>query len=305
MNRYLVILLIITLTTSCKIKFLKPDLITSDPNSHYITGDYINLSKVQLTDQMMDEYLNNGNGYMLCFSGTLTTQSMDIIKDYIRKSNKYIYLDLKNCTGITSMRDGNFANLEYLAGIKLPHDVNNMGKRIFENCRNLTNVMLPLSLVGIGDYSFQNTDKLKEMHIPDTIAYMYQYAFKNCSLEIFVMPDNLKRLGVEGLMGAKDLKIIVVNQVFEWFRARSLVDTPNLETIIYYGTKLSTVQFEGNSVFSGKPQKEITLYLPNVERGEEDFSRLGGYGWKDVKYQGEFNINELLGDYNLSAYKSL
>ncbi|ACN84852.1 hypothetical protein BHWA1_02398 [Brachyspira hyodysenteriae WA1] len=253
----------------------------------------------------MDEYLNNGNGYMLCFSGTLTTQSMDIIKDYIRKSNKYIYLDLKNCTGITSMRDGNFANLEYLAGIKLPHDVNNMGKRIFENCRNLTNVMLPLSLVGIGDYSFQNTDKLKEMHIPDTIAYMYQYAFKNCSLEIFVMPDNLKRLGVEGLMGAKDLKIIVVNQVFEWFRARSLVDTPNLETIIYYGTKLSTVQFEGNSVFSGKPQKEITLYLPNVERGEEDFSRWGGYGWKDVKYQGEFNINELLGDYNLSAYKSL
>ncbi|MEI0603131.1 leucine-rich repeat domain-containing protein [Brachyspira alvinipulli] len=296
MYKYLLILLLIVLT-SCKIKFLEPDVISETPNSYYLTGDYIDLSKVQLTDQIMDEYLANGNGYMLCFTGNLTTTNLDIIIDYVKKSGKYIYLDLKNCTGRTTMRDGNFADLEYLAGIKLPHDVHDMGKEIFKNCINLTNVVLPLSLKGIRDYSFQNTQKLKEIYIPDTIGYMYQYAFKNCSLEIFIMPDNLKRLGVEGLMGALNLKIVVVNATFEWFRARCLVDTPKLETIIYYGTEISKVVFEGNSVFSGKPAKAITLYLPNVARGQADFSRWGGYNWEDVKYQGEFDVDELLAKY--------
>lgn len=296
MTKYILILLLIVLT-SCKIKFLEPDIISEVPNSYYLTGDYIDLSNIQLTAQMMDAYLANGNGYMLCFKGNLTPANLDIIIDYIKKSNKYIYLDLKNCTNRKTMRNGNFADLEYLAGIKLPHDVNDMGKEIFKNCINLTNVVLPLSLKGISDYSFQNTDKLKEIYIPDTIAYMYQYAFKNCSLEIFVMPENLKRLGVEGLMGAKDLKIVVVNASFEWFRARCLVDTPKLETIIYYGTQVNKVIFENNDVFSGKPAGEITLYLPNVSRGQANFSSWGRYSWKEVKYEGEFNLEELLAKY--------
>ena len=293
----LLIFLIITLT-SCHVKFLEPDVISNIEDSYYLSGDYIDLSKVTLTDKIMNDYLENGDGHMLCFKGSLNTKNLDIIINYIKNSSKYIYLDLKNCTNRTVMRDGNFANLEYLSGIKLPHDVHDMGKKIFENCRNLTNVVLPLSLKGIADYSFQNTDKLREIYIPDTIAHMYQYAFKNCSLEIFIMPENLKRLGVEGLIGSKNLKIVAVNAAFEWFRARSLKDTPNLKTIIYYGTEVRKVIFEGGSVFQGKPGKEITLYLPNVNRGEADFSRWGGYNWKDVKYQGEFDLDELLKGYD-------
>ena len=77
MYKYLLILLLIVLT-SCKIKFLEPDIITEDPNSYYLTGDYIDLSKVQLTTEIMEQYLANGNGYMLCFKGNLTTTNLDL-----------------------------------------------------------------------------------------------------------------------------------------------------------------------------------------------------------------------------------
>ena len=127
---------------------------------------------------------------------------------------------------------------------------------------------------------------------------MYQYSFESFSLEIFIMPDNLKRLGVEGLMGSKNLKIVVVNADFEWFRLRSLMDTPNLKTMIYYGTRTDKVKFDNNSVFQGKPREQITLYLPNVRRGQTDFSRWGNYHWKDVKYAGEFDLEELLKGYD-------
>lgn len=297
MKRTILILFLITLT-SCNTKFLEPDVISEIENSYYLTGDYIDLSKVTLNAKIMDDYLKNGDGHMLCLKGPLDTTKMDILINYIKRSNRFIYLDLKNCTGINKMRDGNFKDLYYLAGIKLPHGVHDMGKEIFKNCVNLTNVVLPLSLKGISDYSFQNTQKLKKIYIPDTIAYMYQYSFKNCSLEIFIMPDNLKRLGVEGLMGSKNLKIVVVNADFEWFRLRSLMDTPNLKTMIYYGTRTDKVKFDNNSVFQGKPREQITLYLPNVRRGQTDFSRWGNYHWKDVKYAGEFDLEELLKGYD-------
>lgn len=302
--REIILLLFFIILTSCNTKFLGPDIRSDINESYYFTKDYIDLSKVQLTTQIMDDYLNNGNGYMLCFKGTLTMDHINTIKNYIKSSTKYIYLDLKNCTGVKSMNNGSFSNLEYLVGIKLPHDVNNMGNQVFDNCQNLTNVILPLSLTAIGDYSFRNTYKLKELYLPDSIANMWQYAFNSCSLEIFIMPENLNLIGIDGLSGSTSLKTIIVNPNFKKFRTKSLVNTPNLKTIVYYGTEVNRVEFEGGSVFSGKPQNEMTLYLANVSRGEKDFSRWGGYGWKDVKYKGEFDIKELLGDYDLSAYES-
>ena len=45
--------------------------------------------------ELMDDYLKNGDGHMLCLKGSLNTKNLDIIIDYIKKSDRYIYLDFE------------------------------------------------------------------------------------------------------------------------------------------------------------------------------------------------------------------
>ena len=292
MKKYIVLLFLITLT-SCKIKFLEPDVISDMPNSYYLTKDYIDLSNTALTTQVMDEYLANGNGYMLCFCGNLTDAIIRTIKNYINNCGKDIYLDLKNCTGLSTIPESIFSGVNNLVGIKLPHDTTTIGKYSFQNCTKLINVRLPLSLNSIGDYSFKNTRSLKEIEIPDSSIAMYQETFKNSGLVQFIMSDSFERIGIEALGSCQSLKTLVVNASFALFRMNALSYSSNLETIIYYGDKVNTVRFE-SGIFNGIPANKITLYLPNVVKGQADFSTWGGYSWKDIKYKGEFDINSLL-----------
>ncbi len=280
---------------SCNKNLLSPH--TNYKNSSYLSGDYIDLSKVSLKDltNKMNEYLN-GNPYnMLCFKGNIDSNKLKIIKDYIKGSDRLIYLDLKNCTNWdnNSNNDYTFSGLSNLSGIKLTHDCYQSKVYMFKDCINITNIVFPDSMSNFQVNTFENTPKLKYLKIPDTVSVCGIMCFYDTYIETLVFGNNMRILGDNALQKCTNLKTLVINEVFERFAKSALSQCSNLTEIVYYGTINRKIEFD-RDVFYRCPTNELILYLPNIERHELD-----NFSWPKEYYKyayckGEFDINEIL-----------
>lgn len=131
---------------------------------------------------------------------------------------------------------GLFANCDNLVEVKLPMDATTLEKDAFANCTALTKIEIPASATSIlpssgchvlqdikvseANANYKSQDgvllnangtsivwfpmgKQGSYTLPSTITSVGDYAFKGCSIETFILPDNMKVLGQGAFMDSK------------------------------------------------------------------------------------------------------
>ncbi|MDR2176502.1 MAG: leucine-rich repeat domain-containing protein [Treponema sp.] len=104
----------------------------------------------------------------------------------VNKAQKYVILDLSNCTfkdnevagsvyGNTGMNI--IGDNEYIKGIILPASVISIGDYTFSYCTGLTSVTIPGTVTSIGDSAFSGCTGLTSVTIPGTVTSIGERAF--------------------------------------------------------------------------------------------------------------------------------
>ena len=98
-------------------------------------------------------------------------------------------------SGVTTIGDYAFANLEALANIQLPDTLVSLGEYTFYWCESLTTLDLPDSLTVLPHGLFQASG-LEILEIPDSITTLDNQVFYACSgLEYVLIPDSVMEFG--------------------------------------------------------------------------------------------------------------
>jgi uncharacterized repeat protein (TIGR02543 family) len=113
------------------------------------------------------------------------------INTTIQSANKYIILDLFDCTvgGNTIIGSdspsGNDMNIikanEYIKGIILPSNLESIGNNAFKDCVYLSAVTIPDGVTSIGTGAFENCSALTSIIIPESVTEIKDWAFYSCS----------------------------------------------------------------------------------------------------------------------------
>ncbi len=122
------------------------------------------------------------------------TTGWSAINDAILDAEKYIILDLSDCTvpgnTITGMADGddpigNVMNIiqdnPYIKGIILPDSLKTIGNNAFDGCTNLTVVTIPAGVETIGNNAFDGCTNLTVVTIPADVETIGNGAFDGCT----------------------------------------------------------------------------------------------------------------------------
>lgn len=153
---------------------------------------------------------------------------------------------------ITTIKSSAFRTLSSLKQIAIPDSVTVIEQEAFYYCYKLEKLTLSKNLKTIGDSAFFSLDSLKELIIPDSVTSIGIRTFANLLIKEVSIPASVNTLGSSAFAGS-----------------------PNLSTVVYYGTSPDTIQNNDALSFCAKL---TTLILPNVQspKSEEWQNFLGG-----------------------------
>ena len=128
-----------------------------------------------------------------------------------------------DCTGLWGIRiaasvtriGDNAFNGCHMTKIRIPANVETIGKRAFFNCCELEDIVLPNSLKTIDDDAFNGCNNLTDITIPDSLTYIGSRAFAACeNLKKIIIPSSVKKIGEEAFANCSTLhKVILVDEV--------------------------------------------------------------------------------------------
>jgi hypothetical protein len=112
------------------------------------------------------------------------------INTLINETQKYVILDLSDCTAEDNTITGNqyspsnndmniIQDNAYIKGIIMPSTIETIETYAFYNCDDLTNITIPESVTSIGDYAFSGCIALESIIFEGDIAVISSYAFPN------------------------------------------------------------------------------------------------------------------------------
>jgi len=142
----------------------------------------------------------------------------DDINNIVRRAEKYVSLNLADCTaagnsiagafpGVANPVDetgepyttGNFNIIKdngYIAGIALPDALTSIGFCAFLNCANLKSVYIPSGVTSIGTWAFFGCAGLTSITIPARVSSMGDESFKGCdSLASVTLEEGVTCIG--------------------------------------------------------------------------------------------------------------
>ena len=122
-----------------------------------------------------------------------------------------ININLNGVTGITSIPEEAFQNVENLGSMFLPEGVTSINKTAFYGCTSLTEITLPNSVSSIGYSAFSGCSSLTEISIPDGVTSINNFVFYNCSnLTEITIPDSVTSIGDCAFAGCTSLTEITI-----------------------------------------------------------------------------------------------
>jgi hypothetical protein len=152
--------------------------------------------------------------------------------------NKYVHLDLSECTNLTSIDSWVFMGCPTLAGITLPNTVKSIGEATFVDT-SLTGITLPVGVTSIGPYAFQGS-ALKSISISKNITSIGDGAFQECkSLTHIVIPDSLTGM-LPAFWQCSSLRSIIIGNGITSLREWSFPGCTSLTTVVI-GNGIKTI----------------------------------------------------------------
>ena len=130
-------------------------------------------------------------------NGTLTISGTGAMPDYGWDAPWYEYLSPIHTvvmqTGVTSIGDNAFRDLEKLTSITIPNSVKTIGDWAFQDCWRLTSITIPNSVISIGRRAFYWCDEgLTSITIPNSVTSIGEEAFYHClNLTSITLSNNL------------------------------------------------------------------------------------------------------------------
>jgi hypothetical protein len=122
--------------------------------------------------------------YLISITGEITKEQVNEIGNVMRTNSKpEIYLDLSKTTGLISLKDASFYEVENLFSITMPAGLESLGNSTFCNCVRLKYAVLNDDLQHIGNFAFAITKKntnssLRRVNIPSTVNWIGMCAFQ-------------------------------------------------------------------------------------------------------------------------------
>ena len=162
------------------------------------------------------------------------------------------FMNLKNLTtfilgeNVQRIPDSLCSNCSSLKSIEIPDTVKSIGLYAFQNCNSLTSVIIPNSVIKIEKLAFIGCTNLSEIAIPDNITEIERSVFNHCGLKSFVLPNNVKEIGIRAFRECAELRYIVIPSSVNSIGEEAFFDCKNLsEIIIPVGTKERFEQMDG------------------------------------------------------------
>ena len=120
-----------------------------------------------------------------------------------------------------------FSGCTSLKDVRLPKNLQVLGRRAFYQCRDLEEIELPIRLRVLGKECFYGCG-LRELELPEGLEEIEEGAFRKCkNLEYVYLPDSLRKIGKWVFHGCPRLKVVEINhdpdEIGEWITNKCCV----------------------------------------------------------------------------------
>ena len=141
--------------------------------------------------------------------------------------------------------------LEYLASVKLPKSITEIGYYAFYNCSSLSKINLPNKLKEISGYAFYNCYSLVSIDLSDSIKVIGSEAFSGCSLLVDIhIPKSLTSIRTRTFSGCKSLTSITIPK-----------SVKQIDSYAFYNCYLaSTINIMGDVTYIGNRAFDFSYY---------------------------------------------
>jgi hypothetical protein len=130
------------------------------------------------------------------------------VKDALAGVQKYITLDLRNCTAANNSIDSSYANTTnnkfntikspYIVGLILPLTLKEIGTYACRDWPGLRYVTIPSGVETIETYAFSGDSNITSITIPDTVTRIRGSAFNGTGLVSVTIPASVQSITEHG-----------------------------------------------------------------------------------------------------------
>ena len=104
-----------------------------------------------------------------------------------------------------------------LRKIEIPGSVKTIGSYAFSGCTKLSEVIFNEGTLEIGTYAFDKCTSIRNVVLPKSLEILSTAAFSNCdNISKIYIRSNIKKIGLNVLLGAKNVKIYYEGSKSEW-----------------------------------------------------------------------------------------
>lgn len=135
---------------------------------------------------------DSGTGYIVSYSGILTTSELTIPEEY-------------EGLPVTEIAEKGFKRKKNLEKIVIPDSVQAIGSSAFLACKNLKSVTIPEGVTTIGEKTFKKCKELTTINFPSSVTSINITAFEKCfSLTNITVDENNKDYkSIDGILYTK------------------------------------------------------------------------------------------------------
>ncbi|WP_295091622.1 leucine-rich repeat protein [Ruminococcus sp.] len=195
--------------------------------------------------------------------------------------------------------DVRFSSFHNLKSVDLSvMNITELPSSIFANCATLEEIKLPLNLERIGREAFINCISLKEIKLPDSVKFINRQAFNRSGLTSFTAPSNLKEIGVDAFNSCFDLKEINLNDGLEYIGSRAFCSNYADKRLPYTNIDIpSTVKIMGCDIVFGNSDLQTVII-------NSDFDIVDDTSFQTSEYDEENKHKPLNDNYRRSPFNS-
>jgi len=184
-----------------------PDNANGDDGDQYIniaTGDFYrkNAGVWELESNLLDQFTRFGYWFSAFTNLVGIPESFETVEII---------------GNITEIKEGTFANCEYIKEVILPDSVETIGNGAFAGCENLKNINMPTSLNSIGDSAFEECFAL-EIDLELTGVTIGKWAFFNTSItSLYLLDVNVVEEGAFAYcVKMEEMALIGTTNIGDW-----------------------------------------------------------------------------------------
>lgn len=121
-------------------------------------------------------------------------------------------VNLSECTALTQIGEGAFAECSSLRGAALPEQIKDLAPYIFMGCTSLSDLSVSAALTAVGNYSLASVSALETVGLLDgktPVGEIGDYALANASsVQSVKLPATLESIGTKAMSGMTSLTSI-------------------------------------------------------------------------------------------------